>query len=93
MEYSCENMDWCFDELGKIISGICFLLLVARSLKIVKSKGLEPCSGQPVCLSNVDGIPLIFGLRNVVTRDQMSYMEYITSLITMFRQKICKLVV
>ena len=39
MEYSCENMNWCFDEFEKILSGICFLPLAARSLEIVKSNG------------------------------------------------------
>ena len=49
MEYSHENMDWCFDEFKKIISGILFLPLAARSLEIVKSNGFEPRPGRPVC--------------------------------------------
>ena len=87
MEYSRENMDWCFDEFEKILSGICFLPLVNRSFEIVKSNGFEPCQGRPVCLSNVDVIPHKFGLRNVVTRDQISYMKIFKSLVTMFRQE------
>ncbi len=80
-------MDWCFDEFEKILSGICFLPLVNRSVKIVKSNRFEPHQGRPVCLSNVDGIPHNFGLRNVVTRDQMSYKKNFKSLVTMFRQR------
>ena len=87
MEYSCEKMDWCFDEFEMILSGICFLPLALRSLEIVKSNGFEPRPGRPVCLSNVDVIPHNFGLRNVVTRDQMSYMNIFKSLVTMFRQR------
>ncbi len=87
MEYYRENMDWCFDDFEKILSGICFLPLVNRSVEIVKSNGFEPGPGRPVCLSNVDVIPPIFGLRNVVTRDQMSYMKIFMSLVTMFRQR------
>ncbi len=87
MEYSCENMDWCFDEFDKIISGICFLPLATRSLEIVKSNEFEPRPCRPVCLSNVDAIPPNFGLRNVVTRNQMSYMKICKSLVTMFRQR------
>ncbi len=86
MEYCCENMDLCFDEFEKILSGICFLPLAARSLEIVKSNGFEPHLGRPVCLYNVDVIPPNFGLRNVVTRDQMSYMKIFKSLVPMFRQ-------
>ncbi len=87
MEYFHENMDWCFDEFEKILSGICFLPLADRSLEIMKSNGFEPCPGRPVCLSNVDVIPPNFGLINVVTRDQMSYMKIFKSLVTMFRQR------
>ena len=87
MEYSHENMDWCFEEFEKIISGICFLPLVNRCLEIVKSNGFEPHPGRPVCLSNVDVIPSNFRLRNLVTRDQISYMKIFKSLVTMFRQR------
>ena len=87
MEYSHENMDWFFDEFAKTLSGICFLPLAARSLEIVKSNEFEPCPGRPVCLAHDDAIPPNFGLRNVVTRDQMSYMKIFKSLVTMFRQR------
>ena len=69
-------MDWCFDEFEKTLFGICFLPLAARSLKIMKSNGLEPCPGRPVYLPSVDSIPHNSGLRNVVTRGKMSYVEY-----------------
>jgi hypothetical protein len=39
------------------------------------------------CLSNYDFIPHNYGLRNVVTRDQMSYMKIFKSLVTMYRQR------
>ena len=87
MEYSCENMDWCFDEFKKILSSICFLPLVNRSVEIVKSNGFEPHLSRPVSLAHDDAIPPNFGLRNVVTRDQMSYMKIFKSLVTMFRQR------
>ncbi len=54
MENSCENMDWCFDECEKILSGICFFPLVNKSLEMVTSSRFEPCPGRSVCLSNVD---------------------------------------
>ena len=76
-----------FHEFEKILSCICFLTLAARSFKIVKSNGFEPCLGRPVCLAHDDAIPPNFGLRNVVTRDQMSYMKVFKSLVTMFRQR------
>ena len=87
MEYSRENMDWCFDEFEKTLFGICFLPLAARSLEIVNSNGFEPRPGRPVCLAHDDAIPPSFGLRNVATRDQMSYMKVFKSLVTMFRQR------
>ena len=87
MEYSRENMDWCFDEFEQIISGICFLPLAAQSLEIVKSNGFEPRPGRTVCLAHDDAIPPSYGLRTVVTRDQMSYMKIFKSLVTMFRQR------
>ncbi len=75
MKYSHENMGWCFDEFEKILSGISSLSLAARSLEIVKSNGFVPHPSKPICLLNIDVIPPNFGLRNVVTRDQMSYMK------------------
>ena len=87
MEYSRENMDWCFDEFEKTLFGICFLPLAARSLEIVNSNGFEPRPGRPVCLAHDDAIPPSFGLRNVATRDQMSYMKVFKSLVKMFRQR------
>ena len=80
-------MDWCFDEFEKILSGICFLPLVNRSVEIIKSNGFERRPGRPVCLVHDDAIPPSFGLRNVVTRDQMSYIKIFKSLVTMFRQR------
>ena len=63
MEFSCENMDWCFDEFDKILSGICFLPLVARSLEIVKSNGFEPNPGRQVCLAHDDAVPPSFWIK------------------------------
>lgn len=87
MEYSHQNLNWCFDGLEKIISGFCFVPLAARSFKIVKSIGLKSREENPVCLYNVPGIPVDYAVRNVVTKDVSGFIACSKSLVAMFRQR------
>ena len=51
MEFTSQNLDWCFDEFKKIHSGFCFFSIGACSINIAKSIGFEIHEGRPVYFS------------------------------------------